>query len=221
MTEEVFGLDKSPDDAWRIYLTLTPELREEEVYLYGLKWFDYRFLNPVDATYRFAHAYREAYKQAFKVNVDHERAEYVKGVRHEEIFDFSRRRMNDTTGLWKARKWADALCMPYDVFCRVAMEWATKRGSRKYLPRPTHLYNFDLLTAIQETWKQRQEARLHIAEDEAFKNENEWLMQQACLRENPIPALARLMYADDVLLESKVAARFGQETLDKARQYQV
>lgn len=231
MTDEtpIYGLDKDLDACDRIYFQLPESLRQEDRYLYGLKWFDYRFLHDVHATYLFAEAYRTAYRECFRQMIDHERAAHVKGVRSEDIFDGTQPRNYHLTGLYKGRQWADMLTMPYDAYCRIAFKWATQR-SRRYLPRPTQLYSFDLLTAIQASWAEERAARLFLSTDERFKNAayegaktqddyHEWLMTQAALRANPVPYLARVLYDEEVLLESKVEARFGRATLENVRAY--
>lgn len=225
--EEIYGLDKSLDECDRIHFHVEPKLQAEENALFSLKWFDYRCMHPVHATYLFAHAYSTAYKEAFARVYDRERAQYVSGLKGEDVFDFTGKRTNGVTGIVRARQHADMLGMPYIEFTRIAFSWALRR-KRDYLPRPMHLYGFDLLTAIQETWRERQAGQVFVAADPLFRNgaydalpvqdaHHEWLLQQAALRSNRDHYLARMLYDDDVLLESKVAARFGAEQLERAR----
>lgn len=228
--EPIYGLDKSLDECDEIYWHLDAKVRKDDTYLFTLKWFDYRFMHSVHATYLFADAYRTAYREAFKVNFDHERGEYVSGLKGQDIFDFTKKRTNDMTGFVRARQYADMMGMPYIEYTRIAVDWAMRR-TRKFLPRPCHLYNFSLLTAIQETWRDRKAGKIYVATDPLFKNEayqslqhqdahHEWLLQQAALRANADHYLARMLYDEDVLLESKVAARFGAETIDRCRSLQ-
>lgn len=219
----IYGLDKTLDECDWIYAHIPAAVTREDNGLFKLKWFDYRELHSVHATYLFADAYRTAYREAFRRNYDYERAEFVSGIAGEDIFAFETKTLASTTGFIKARQWADALGMPYIEFARIAMTWAMRR-QRKYPPRPSMLYSFDILTAIQETWRDRQTGQMFVAAGDQFKNQryvghptqdahHEWLLQQAALRANADHYLARVLYVDDVLLESKVEARFGADML--------
>lgn len=226
--ETVFGLDKSLDECDNIFWVWLEKYRREENMLFSSKWFDYRELHVVHATYLFADAYRRAYKEAFARAFDRERAEHVKAHKgSEDIFDLGQKRSADATGYIRARQHADMLGMPYLEYARTAISWALRRR-RDYMPRPCHLYEYSLLTAIQATWQDRQKGKVFLAEAPIFRNgayaalpmqdaHHEWILQQAALRANNLYYLQNALYEADVLLESKVEARFGRDVLERVR----
>lgn len=231
----VFGLDTSEEDCWRIFDRLPKPMIEDERFLFSQKWFDYRKVHSIIATFMFAEAYETAYKETYTRELDHKRGPYVKGLKNRDIFTplkdaaADRSRLTTLTGIWKSRQHADLMGIPYLFFCRSALKW-TMRKSRKYIARPTQLYSFDLLTAISNDWREWIAGRAVVAEDAIFKNENyrgapiqdahhDWLLELAAKRENPAPLIYQLLYVDDVLLESKVEHRYGANMLERARSY--
>lgn len=223
--EAIFGIDLSLEACHDIMFALPDEMTEPERWLMTSKWFDYRFMHPVHATYLFTDAYRRVYKQMYATTFDREKAEYVKGIKAEDPFDLSKRN-TDRAGLWKARQMADGLGMPYDLYIAVAMTWSLRKCRKDYLPRPTHLYNFDLLTAVSDTWKDRQTGILYVAKDQRFKNEryqaspiqdahHEWLLEQVSKRSNIIYALKGLIYDEQVLPAEKAQARWGDVVMSR------
>ncbi|TXN07930.1 hypothetical protein FV222_01445 [Methylobacterium sp. WL103] len=224
--DAIFGLDTPLDKCHDIMLALGAKLVEPERWLMGSKWFDYRWLNPVHATYLFADAYRDVYKRMFKENMDSAKAEYVKGIKSADPFDM-KQADRDRVGLWKARQMADGMGMPYDVFIAIAMHWSLRKCKKDYLPRPSHLYNFDLLTAVNETWEDRQTGILYVGKDDRFKNEryaaspiqdahHEWLLNQIGKRSNPARLIANLVYTAQMLPAEKIVGRFGPEVMQRA-----
>jgi len=237
MTTEpvIYGMNTTGDEACEIMFRLAArnaELVANERWLNATKWFDYRFLNPVQATYLYAHAYRKVYREKYAAHFDTAGAEYVKGLRSEELFDFTVRNPN-RVALWNGRQAADALTMPYELYISIAMEWHLRVKKRDYLPRPNQLYNvenernsFPLLTSIYNAWVERYTAVLYLAEDERYSIQmyqglpcqdayHEWLLYQAGLRSNPTFVLHEMVYGRRALHIEKVALRFGGDMVDK------
>ncbi|AMB48239.1 hypothetical protein [Methylobacterium sp. AMS5] len=223
--EEIFGLDTPLDKCHDIMLALGTKAIEPERWLMNSKWFDYRFMNPVHATYLFADHYRNVYKRVFRETMDSARGEYVKGIKAQDPFDMSVKN-SDRMGLWKARQFADGLGMPYDLFIAIAMHWSLRKCKKDYLPRPTHLYNFDLLTAVSETWGDRQKGILYVAKDARFKNEayagspiqdahHEWIFEQIGLRSNPARLIYAMIHDEQLLPEAKARGRIDPEVMQR------
>lgn len=221
----VFGTDLPLEACHDIMHALPDEWTEPERWLMASKWFDYRFMHPVHATYLFTDAYRRVYRQMYASTYDRAKADYVKGIKAEDPFDLAKRN-TDRAGLWKARQMADGLCMPYDLYIGIAMTWSLRKCRKEYLPRPTHLYNFDLLTAVSDTWKDRQSGILYVAKDERFKNEryqaspiqdahHEWLLEQVSKRSNIVYALKGLIFDEQVLPAEKARARWGDVVMSR------
>ncbi len=134
--ETIFGVDLPLEACHDIMHALPGDWTEPERWLMTSKWFDYRFMHPVQATYLFTDAYRRVYKQMYATTFDRDRADYVKGIKAEDPFDLSKRN-TDRAGLWKARQMADGLCMPYDLYIGIAMHWSLRKCRKEYLP-PRH-----------------------------------------------------------------------------------
>lgn len=222
----VFGVDIDKLRACEIMTRLEDKLLEPERWLMTTKWFDYRFLDPVQATYLFAHHYREVYRRKYADHIDTQRAPYVNGLKAQDPFE-GQGKNPEGVGLWKARQMADGLTMPYDLFVDIAMEWKLRRSKRKYLPRPLHLYEYDLMTAVNETWNDRRMSKIYVAMDERFLNENyretaiqdahhEWLIESLRTRASISHLLHQLVSVDRVLPSEKALKAFGGQVLSQA-----
>lgn len=228
--EEIFGVDVSALDADRLMNEfIRKDWLEIEVPLAHGKWFDYRFMNPVAATYLFAHEYKKVYRDAYRRNIDTMRGDYVKPL-PDDLFRPKRPTAHSKaviTWIWRARQVADAMGMPYDIYLQRAYHWLTRYWRRGHLPQPSHLYT-DLVTdrtAID--WDEYQRARLYYSKLPAFKNaefdgrvkaqtdHREWLFSQASLRGNSPDILAHLI--DEELLPAQtIYSRLGPEVCQRA-----
>jgi hypothetical protein len=187
MTEILFGLDTGRDDAARIMNRwIKNEWVAVEAALYRGKWFDYRFLNPVQATFLYAHEYVKAYKRAFATNIDTEQAKFVRPLDVERMFvdpepkqdetekSFRKRlashRMR-TTGIWRGRMVADAMGMPYEVYLELAFHWTLRYWQQRHLPRPQQLYSDLVVERATIDWEQRQKAQFYYSTLPQYKNE--------------------------------------------------
>lgn len=182
MTDTIFGMDTSRDQAARIMNRwIKSEWLAVEAALYRGKWFDYRFLNPVQATYIYAHEYVKAYRQAFRTNMDYARAEFVKPLDIERLFvepaapsrfadeteEKWQKRLKEhakkvkshklrTSGIWRGRQVADAMGMPYKVYLELAFHWALRYWQQANLPRPQQLYSDLIVDRATIDWETRQ-----------------------------------------------------------------
>jgi hypothetical protein len=218
-TQQIYGLDVSDSLAILTMRRFRSEWLSHEPALQFAKWFDYRFLNPVQATYLFAHEYRKAFRDAFAANFDTARAPYVKCFKHADLFQCN---PQIVTGVWRARQVADAMGMPYGVYLSLAFKWNLRYWKRHTMPRPQNLYS-DLVTdraAID--WAELQTTRLYYSELPYYRNEaycghrsqndhHEWLISQAFKRDNAPRALARLVQ-EDLLPREKVMGRLDHLT---------
>src|SRR5690554_2626742 len=114
---------------------IRPDLLQLEAGLYQTKWWDYRIMHPMEATYHFAQAYVQAVKAAVRKRIDLYVSINCKPLKDQDFLKCSR---HVITGLWKARQEADRHGIPYDFWCSKAMKYAQDRDWR-YLPKPTHL----------------------------------------------------------------------------------
>lgn len=131
------------------YLTFkfVPEQsRQFDRQLYESKWFDYRFMSPIEATAEFIAAYERVGRRIYARDIDYERAEHIKFMSAEEylnILDDQAGLMSEAKGVaqvkkveksidrakknfaghWRARSVADAIGMPYDAFIDSMMSY--------------------------------------------------------------------------------------------------
>ena len=110
--------------------------REGESALMDVKWYDYRLMHPMQATYYLVHLYRKAYRDFIRRSLDAARAPYSQGIKERDFLD-SREHM----ALWRLRRTIDQLGMPYDFFLAFAMKWLHKMigDGKVYPPRPAML----------------------------------------------------------------------------------
>lgn len=119
------------------YVNIKSELLLEDPQLYLTKWWDYKNLHALEATYLFAESYKRALKEAIKRRKCIYRGTNFIGLKDADFLSCSKRVI---TGMWKARQQADRLGIEYDYYCDQAMHYAEARDYT-YLPSPTQLYS--------------------------------------------------------------------------------
>ena len=125
---------------------------KEEQELFKTKWFDYRKMHPVRATYVFAAYYKLAYNKMMQRRKDVNNGSV--GVRGKLGDVFTETDKATRQGFWKARQNADRHGIPYGFYVRAAMRWADRRN-QKYLLRPMHLYGEEITEYLIELWQRR------------------------------------------------------------------
>jgi hypothetical protein len=186
MTEAKFGLETGRDEAARIMNRwIKNDWVTVETALYRGKWFDYRFMNPVQATYLYAHEFVKAYKQAFSVNIDTATAQFVKPLDVERMFVEPEQKQDETekafrkrvashkmrtTGIWRGRMVADAMGMPYEVYLELAFHWTLRYWQQRHLPRPQQLYSDLVVERATIAWEERQQAEFYYSALPQYKN---------------------------------------------------
>jgi len=167
------------------------KLLKEESALMQTKWFDYRRLHPMHATFYFLECYKDAYQGFIRAAVNAEAAPYslpcatkeykmvkssktgrmVKSnfvIREGLTFIDSRERLS----FWKLRQLADRIGIRYDFFLNQAMKWYREqcfRSGKVHAPRPSHIAtNEELLATVMLAWEGELETRLQIPKDPIF-----------------------------------------------------
>lgn len=224
MTETtIFGLDTPRQRCDELlHLFVRREWLSYEGALFGSKWFDYRFLHPVQATYLYAHHFVAIYRRLFREMIDFRAAEHIKPLRHEDLFACDKAIVS---AIWRGRQHADAMGVPYEVYIELAMRHMLRFWNRKHLPRPAQLYSGEACEAVAQGWEQRLESRAWHGEHRAYRldhyaglpmqdDHHEFLLGVAAKRDNPYPLLA--LYAENELLpDEKITMRFGQNALNR------
>lgn len=118
----------------RLVKVIPRKHRAAEAVLLVKKWPAYRFLDPLQATTVFKEKYVEAYKHAYKTNIDLEKGDQIKIAT-----GFKSWVQNSyLTQMWTARQAADMLSMPYEAYLEFAFNFALARN-RLHLPQPNQL----------------------------------------------------------------------------------
>lgn len=120
-----------------------------------VKWPDYKFLNPWDATVLFGRTYQVEFKDAIRRHCDYRLADRVKGI------DIPGLRYNqrELTSLWRARQQADNLGIRYREYIHFCIDFAMNR-KRTTIPRPNQLFFSEKskeawISMLSEFWTQR------------------------------------------------------------------
>lgn len=195
--------------------------------LYTGKWFDYRFLTPVEATRLYAKEFDKAYRQAYRKNVESKAAPYIRIFKTKDLFTED---AGMISGVWRGRQIADAMGIPYDLYLSLAFKARLSYWQQRQLPRPTQLYGRMVVEMAADAWEKFQEGKLFYSALPQYRNEayadldaqnahHEWLLLQASKRGGSPAVLAQFIYEHAILPESKVQARFGQQVCDRTREY--
>jgi hypothetical protein len=144
--------------------------------LMTLKWYDYRFMSPMDATLLFGELYQKQFQATIARVVDRGLAQNVRGIDMTKIMTDKRQ----FTALWNARQRADELGIRYAEYLQFCFTFATD-VQRKALPQPSQLYFSEAskaawLAKLMKFWPERLYEGLAKVDDlpqyrlEAFRN---------------------------------------------------
>lgn len=197
-------------------------LRSKEQALFKTKWFDYRGLHPVKATYLFAELYKQQFKKAWEKFKDIRTADEVNPVLDENILQ-----SKDAVGYWKARQACDEIGCRYDWYLINAFVRFADRGFCVF-PRPNQLYEEGLVLDMTDMWAIECASRLQRPKDPKylaanFNNQVDqiafqiWLAKQIKRREQKHLTIRQLMLRDGLLLEATALKAFGDAVVAKAK----
>jgi hypothetical protein len=149
MNDGYFGQELSDQQLDLLTLELVPaELVPGENALYSKKWWGYRHMHPMRATYLFADWYKKAYKETASKRMSSEEAARLR------IFpsqDPMKSNPSIVRGLWLGRRMADELGITYRFYCRRAVD-ISERLDWSYLCRPEDLTNKALVERLGVEW---------------------------------------------------------------------
>jgi hypothetical protein len=207
---------------------------QREPELYEGKWWDYRMMHPMQATYHFVDAYKRAYKAAFARRSDSEGAKWLKVFAKD---DFLEGASSTRTALWLARQQADEIGCPYDFFCTRAMHYAERRDWAM-LPRPQAMYSIkpmfdnDLTIAqhVERLWASKCSTELMHSGSDFYKTDHfinnihqrqhrRMLMEYLIRVPNKALMLSTLVYEQQLLDEATVISTLpgGNALLERAK----
>ena len=224
--EAVFGLDLPAEEYDRLmFLHVRKDWQKFEGPLFTSKWFDYRFMNPVAATYQYAADYVRVYKLFFRATIDRAAAEFVRPLKDPDLFKCPQ---TTISAIWRGRQHADAMGMPYTVYQTLAMESVLKYWKQRHLPRPCQLYSNQVCERVAAEWEKRQLGILYFGAHSAYRmqryvgaqvqdDHHEWLFDQAAKRQNSFLSLLD-MVENNLLPLDKIKLRFGEDVAQRILQ---
>lgn len=128
-------LNKRIDDVVRMRSILHPKDWQDESQLMMTRWFDYRFMSPLDATLLFGRHYIAGLRSHMRKHFDAERAGEVAGIKE----GLPAARATWFTGLWRARARTDAIFVPYDLLINFSFDFsANRKRFWNMLPQQLH-----------------------------------------------------------------------------------
>lgn len=192
-----------------------------EAFLYRVKWFDYRTLHPVKATYLFAHMFIEEYRAAYKLRIDVDRGNYVRPYKGTGDIFHEKTNKQISSAMWRARQAADLRGIPYNLYCYAIFRW-TEIVNFSNLPRPNHFYSEEMRDKATEYWLDVSHAATVLPKLPTYRVENfkgtkdqraahKYLINMLKARQDPRYLMQRLVYEDRLLPELVAAKHFGKE----------
>lgn len=198
--------------------------RENEAWLMGRRWFDYRDMHPVAATYLYAHHYLEQTRKFYMQCIDARTVNEARAFTPDDIF-MSR----DLTSMWLARRSADSMGIPYPFILQFAQDRFLSRLQSRF-PRPNQLYGEEFEIDVDAAWKQRLGIQLTYSTQPRFKasawraelpqaQHVKFVVDQVKRRPGPHFRILARLFNEDVLAARLIKNQFSQKELSDAEGY--
>ena len=222
---EYIGSNLQRNEMEAIALTIDPVHRADTPELMASRWFDYRHMHPVQATYLFAELYKVQTRIFAESFVDIETADDARAFTPDDIF-----KSRDLTSMWLARGVADRIGCPYTTMLAFVQQRALERTFQRY-PRPNQMYGDDVELDLAELWKSRLRTSLQYSKEERFAASRhpdpaawpadmrahvQFIVDQIRARPAPHDKLIGRMYREDRLSPSWTLLPFDGEALARA-----
>lgn len=197
-----------------------------EAELMASKWFDYRRLHPMQATYYFVKCYTQAYQNFYRKAINAEVAPFVRCIKEKDFLEAKER-----LSIWRLRRLCDQLGVRYDFFLNFAMNHHYRMvadGGKVYPPRPAHLLrNEDMIADAVIAWEEQCQATLQIATDPYYRtsqfvgsrdqlDHEAFVIGQIKQRKVPQYALHAAMYLFDVVRIEEALRHFDEPVVRAA-----
>lgn len=128
-------LDRRIQDIVRMRTILHPKDWRNESQLMMKRWFDYRFMSPLEATLLFGQHYIAGLRRHVSRHFDVELAEKVSGIKS----GIPAERATWFTALWRARVRTDEIFVPYDLLIDFSFYFSSRR-KRFWTMLPSQLH---------------------------------------------------------------------------------
>ncbi len=241
-----FGGDLSFNDCEVLMVQNIPATdRATETALYGNKWYDYRGIHPMIATYYFAECYKQAYKSFMRVAYDKDYADGIRSVftvakiskrdgvtklkSKESVPDFLKSKQY--LSYWRLRQLIDKLGMPYEFFMAEINNWYVEQCWRQQLilpPKPGHIMaNEDAVAEVMLAWEDVKSARIQFAKDPELRVQNfvgsvaqldyeRFIVKQINSKEHKRFSLCAALYKHDAIRVETAVREFGADLIEQA-----
>ncbi len=201
--------------------------RKCEAELMTTKWFDYRLMHPMYATYYFYHLYVKEFQAFWRKAINYESADFIYPFKGDGRLDFMKAK--EKLSIWRLRQKADWLGIRYDFFLKTAFNkiHRMQAGGRIVPPRPAMFNNADLLAIIVNEWSAMCKASLQIACSPYFQVSNfnnsliqrdheSFVMNQVAQRSIPYYSLSHCLHEREVIRIESALQRFDQNMVQLA-----
>lgn len=162
------AIDQRAEAILAASLYMSPSCWLVERELAQMKWFDYRFLSPVQATLDFVQEYQRIFRLKWGQSFDSADADKKRGIAAGGLFH-SRKEFSE---FWNARVHADSMGVRYEVYISTAMETALRRAKQKRLLRAGQMRRADCIQAIEKRWEEELAGSRWLSELPHYRSEN-------------------------------------------------
>lgn len=193
--------------------------------LMATKWFDYRRLHPMQATYYFVKCYNDAYRDFYRKAINADAAPFVRGIKDHDFLN-----AKEKMTFWRLRQNCDRVGLPYDFFLRFGMAKHHRviGDGKVYAPRPSmFVKNEELFAEAMIAWEDECAARLRVASDPYYRtsahvgsqaqlDHEAFVIRQVKGRQVPRYALHAAMYLYDVIRIEEALRQFDHHIVSDA-----
>jgi len=199
--------------------------RVDERELHHLKWFDYRFMSPKEATLTFRDEFQKLYRRKYGQNIDTEESLRKFGVSRGK----PENNRTEFTSFWRARQFADQLGVPYGIFLQAAFEVLLRAGWER-IPYINQLYGKHqerIAFAVIAHWEEHCQTRFMFSDlphyrEESFRGlaaqtaHQDWVIEQIKQRHSD-SLIGHACFVLRIVPQDRAKLAFGDDRLETGR----
>lgn len=216
---QIPAIEDYPDlslGTWVTHSFVPDRLKVHDKELFGVKWWDYRFETPFEATLSYIDAFGQEARKVYSRDIDSERAQHIHVVTGKKVVEGILRNEEKAkrafSGFWRGRQVADALGMPYPTYIQEALSQRMRRWQRAYLPSANQIYQDRDVERVSNRWEELKASRIYYANHHAYLAQNyqaapiqkaycDYLVERAEKTGDKIMTLVDMVDADRLPLE--------------------
>jgi hypothetical protein len=201
--------------------------RKKESELMASKWFDYRLMHPMMATYYFYHLYVQEFQAFLAKTVNRDTATFIFPFKGEARFDFLKAR--EALSIWRLRQQADLLGIRYEFFLKTAFNkmYRMIANGRVVPPRPAMFNKVEFLSEIHIEWEAMCKAVIQFACSpyftvSCFENSlmqldyESYMVRQVWSRRIPYYSLSACLHKYEAIRIERAFKEFDPQTIQLA-----